>query len=253
MIPPVFAASAASLAIGAVSSIASALSSKESDATTTGSTATSASTGTSAVKRNDTIGQPEFLNLLVAQLQNQDPLNPLDSADFSAQLAQFSSLEQLMQINQRLTDLGQTPDQQQSFDPVGLLGRDVSAVGSAVSVAGGEASPLEYTLASAGKVTVEVRSDSGTLVSSTELGETAAGSHVLDLDDVPALSNLADGSYQVSVKVQGSDGQPRAVETRITGTVSSVDLQSNPPVLRIGDIEIPLGDVREVRAAAAAA
>ena len=159
-----------------MSSIASALSSKESDAA---ATATTGSTGTGATKRNDTIGQPEFLNLLVAQLQNQDPLNPLDSADFSAQLAQFSSLEQLMQINQRLTELGQPGDpQQQSFDPVGLLGRDVSAVGSAVSVAGGDASALEYTLASAGKVTVEVRSDSGTLISTAELGEVGAGSHV---------------------------------------------------------------------------
>jgi len=243
MIPPALAASAATTAIGALSSIASAASS--SSESTTPPTAT---------KRNDTIGQTEFLSLLVAQLQNQDPLNPLDSADFSAQLAQFSSLEQLMQINQRLTELGENPDDgQPSFDPVGLLGREITAAGSSVAVTSGDASPLEYTLAKAGKVTIEVHDAAGNLISSAELGEVGAGSHVLDLDELSSFENLADGAYDVDVKVQTGDAQATVVETRVRGTVSGVDLQSNPPVLRIGDIEIPLGDVREVRAAAAAA
>ena len=59
-------------------------------------------------KENDVVNQAEFMKLLVAQLQNQDPLNPLDSANFSAQLAQFSSLEQLTQINQKLSRSGAT-------------------------------------------------------------------------------------------------------------------------------------------------
>ena len=129
----------------------------------------------------------------------------------------------------------------------------MSANGSSVAVAGGEASALEYTLADGGKVTVEVRSTSGTLVSSADLGQLGSGTHTLDLDDVSALANLADGDYEVSVKVQSGDAQPTTVQTRITGTVTGVDLTSNPPTIRIGDLEIPLGDVREVRAAAAAA
>ena len=75
---------------------------------------------------------------------------------------------------------------------------------------------------------------------------------MLDLDDVPSFADLADGTYDVSVKVQSGSAEATAVATRITGTVSSVDLQSNPPVLKIGDIEIPIADVRDVRAAAAA-
>lgn len=248
MIPPVLAASAASTALSALSSIASVASSADES---TGATSTTGTSGTT--KRNDALGQTEFLSLLVAQLQNQDPLNPMDSADFSAQLAQFSSLEQLMQINQGLAALGEDDGTQQSFDPVGLLGRDVSANGSSVAVAGGDASALEYTLADGGKVTVEVRSTSGTLVSSADLGQLGSGTHTLDLDDVSALANLADGDYEVSVKVQSGDAQPTTAQTRVTGTVTGVDLTTNPPTIRIGDLEIPLGDVREVRAAAAAA
>jgi len=251
MIPPVLAATAATTALGALSSIASAASSANES---NGSGRSTAATGTSAtVKRNDALGQTEFLSLLVAQLQNQDPLNPLDSADFSAQLAQFSSLEQLMQINQRLTELGEDDGTAPSFDPVGLLGRDVTANGDAVAVSGGDASVLEYTLAESGSVSVEVRSASGTVVSSADLGMIGAGTHTIDLDDVSALANLADGDYRLSVTVKSGDAQPAKVTTRIVGTVTGVDLTSNPPTVRIGDLEIPLGDVREVRAAAAAA
>jgi len=251
MIPPVLAASAASTALSALSTIASAASSSDES---TGSSSTNGTTGTSGTtRRNDALGQTEFLSLLVAQLQNQDPLNPMDSADFSAQLAQFSSLEQLMQINQGLAALGEDDGAQQSFDPVGLLGRDISANGGSVAVTGGDASALEYTLESGGKVTVEVRSASGALVSSADLGQIGSGTHALDLDDVSALADLADGEYQVSVKVQSGDAAPSTVQTRVTGTVTGVDLTSNPPSIRIGDLEIPLGDVREVRAAAAAA
>ena len=253
MIPPVLAASAASAGVATVAALASRLSSDE--ASSSSAAANGAATSASGpVKRNDALGQTEFLSLLVAQLQNQDPLSPMDSADFSAQLAQFTSLEQLMQINQKLDALGEDdPVKAPAFDPVGLLGRDVAANGSAVRVAGGDASALEYTLASAGKVTVEVKSSNGTVVGKAELGATGAGTHTLDLDDVAQLENLADGAYTVSVQAQSGDAPAVTVRTRITGTVTGVDLTTDPPTIRVGDLEIPLGDVREVRAPAASA
>jgi flagellar basal-body rod modification protein FlgD len=235
MIPPVLAASAASAALGVVSSLAS---DAASDASSAGSSAAA------QAERNDVIGQQDFLTLLVTQLQNQDPLNPLDSAQFSAQLAQFSSLEQLTQINQKLTEMLDANDAPPALDPVGLLGREVTATGSSVVVQGGEASELEFELASAGSVTVEVRDAAGNLVASTTLADQAAGTHMLDLDATSGIGSLADGTYQVKLTVSGS-----ALETRISGTVTGVDLQSDPPVLTVGGIEIPLANVREVRTA----
>src|SRR5204863_5126394 len=85
-------------------------------------------------KEKDVVNQAEFMKLLVAQLQNQDPLNPLDSANFSAQLAQFSSLEQLTQINQHLADQATGPTGATAFEAVGFLGRDVEAADDAMTV-----------------------------------------------------------------------------------------------------------------------
>lgn len=250
MIPPILAASAASAGISAVSALASKLSSDDSSKTSgsSGSSSTGSSTGTSATKKNDAMGQTEFLSLLVAQLQNQDPLNPMDSADFSAQLAQFSSLEQLTQINGKLDNIGKDdPSTTPTFDPVGLLGRDITASGSSVNVASGEASALEYTLADSGKVSVEVKNASGKVIGTAEIGQVAAGTHTLDLDDVSKFADLADGDYTVSVKVQTGSAAATAVKTQLTGTVTGVDLTSDPPTIRVGGLEIPLGDVREVR------
>lgn len=226
MIPPALAATAATTALGALSSLAP-------DA---------------PAERNDVIGQQDFLTLLVAQLQNQDPLAPMDSANFSAQLAQFSSLEQLMQINQRLALLGGDAGGSGGLDPVAFLGREVTATGGSVAVADGAASVLEYTLDAAGTVALEVRDAAGDVVARTTLGELAAGRHELDLGAVPGVPSLADGSYDVRLTVtpQGG-GEPVAVETRLRGTVTGVDLSRNPPILLIGDIEVPLGDVRQVR------
>ena len=255
MIPPVVATTAASIGISAVSALADKLSgtsSTSSSNATSGSGSTgSSSSGSSSATGNGKIGQTEFLSLLVAQLQNQDPLNPMDSANFSAQLAQFSSLEQLTQINGKLDSLGQKdPTTTPTFDPVGLIGRTISANGSSVNVAKGDASALEYTLGDAGAVTVEVRNSSGKVIGSAELGQTAGGTHTLDLDDVSKFADLADGDYSVSVKVQIGDKPATTVKTQITGAVSGVDLTTNPPTIRVGELEIPLGDVREVRAPA---
>jgi flagellar basal-body rod modification protein FlgD len=235
MIPPVLAASAASSALGVLSSLAS-------DDTQAASTSAAVASG----ERNDVIGQQEFLSLLVAQLQNQDPLSPLDSADFSAQLAQFSSLEQLMQINERLGDLGE-PQDGTTLDPVGLLGRQVSAAGSTVRVAGGDSSELGYELAASGTVSIEVRNAAGNVVATKTLGELPAGRHVLDLDAVGDLGSLADGAYDVRVSVATAGGAPQPVATQVRGVVTGVDLNRTPPVLLIGDLEVQLTDVREVR------
>ena len=254
MIPPVLATTAASIGISAVSALADKLSSSESTSSssaTSGSGSTGSSSSGSSAAGNGKLGQTEFLSLLVAQLQNQDPLNPMDSANFSAQLAQFSSLEQLTQINGKLDSLGQKdPTTTPTFDPVGLIGRTISANGSSVNVAKGDASALEYTLGDAGAVTVEVRNSSGKVIGSAELGQTAGGTHTLDLDDVSKFADLADGDYSVSVKVQIGDKPATTVKTQITGAVSGVDLTTNQPTIRVGELEIPLGDVREVRAPA---
>src|SRR5207247_1355146 len=116
MIPVTLAASALGSAVNLLTSA--------SDTTTAAPPASNAT----AAKKNDIVNQADFMQLLIAQLQNQDPLNPLDSANFSAQLAQFSSLQQLTEINQRLANDGSTGTGAARFEAVGFLGKDVEGV-----------------------------------------------------------------------------------------------------------------------------
>ena len=207
-------------------------------------------TGSATTKRNDEIDKNDFLKLLVTQLQNQDPLNPMDSANFSAQLAQFSSLEQLVQINQHLAGQDGTTGGTGRFDAVSFLGRQVSGPGDALQVTGGKATTLDYTLGASGTVTAEVLDANGNKVGSYDLGEQTAGDHTFDLSKLPSPPHLADGGYTVQLSVKSGAGDPTAVDTRVSGIVTGVDLSSTDPVLMIGDLKIPLSKVTQVKVAA---
>ncbi|HZR84493.1 MAG TPA: flagellar hook capping FlgD N-terminal domain-containing protein [Candidatus Binatia bacterium] len=223
MIPPVLAATAASTAIGALSSIAQSV------------------TG----KKNDQLDRNDFLTLLVAQLQAQDPLNPMDSANFTAQLAQFSSLEKLVSIDDRL---GQLTEGKATTDPVAFLGRDVAMAGGALSVTGGKADRVGYALDRAGTVTLEILDGSGQSVGSIDLGEQAAGEHTVDLASLANAPQLADGQYTVHVSVRSGAGDAHDVEADVFGRVTGVDLSSDPPVLLVGTRRVALTDIRQVLA-----
>ncbi len=239
MIDPSLAASAALSATNLLGAVAS--------------TAASAASAATSTKKPDAVDQGDFMKLLVAQLQNQDPLNPLDSANFSAQLAQFSSLEQLTQINQRLADQTSGPTGTSAFEAVGFLGRDVEAADDAVTVTQGTATTLDYTLDTAAAVTAKITDATGHAVATLNLGTQTAGAHHFDLATAPGAPKLGDGTYHVQLAIPGTDATGTAVATTTTGRVTGVDLGANPPVLLVGDRRVALTDVRTVRDTTAAA
>jgi flagellar basal-body rod modification protein FlgD len=218
-----------SLAVGAIGAATSLL--------TQGSSST-------PTKKNDSLDQADFMKLLMAQLQNQDPMNPMDSANFSAQLAQFSSLEQLTQINQHLAQ----PDASGTnrVEAVSLLGKQIAGSGSALTIQGGTASGLAYDLTATGTVTATITDASGHEVASLDLGAQSSGAHSLDLKSVPQAPSLPDGTYDVKLEVTDASGVKSQVAPRISGQVTGVDLSADPPVLLIGGARLPLTDVTSV-------
>ncbi len=255
MIP--LAASAASAAIGLISSVAQSASSSDATKDTGASTAasgtgkasgSSGSSGSTATKgrENDVVNQAEFMKLLIAQLQNQDPLNPLDSANFSAQLAQFSSLEQLTQINDKLGKAAE--DTIGRFDAVGFIGREVTGPSAGIAVKGGVATTLDYSLESAGAVQAKIVDQNGRQVASVVLDEQGAGAHTLDLSKVSNAPHLDDGTYAVVLsQADPAGGAPHQVDTFVTGRVTGVDLTGTTPTLLLGDRMLVLSDVTEVQ------
>jgi flagellar basal-body rod modification protein FlgD len=266
MIPPSLAISAATSAFSLISSIASKATSNGTNASSgsgsnsfaTNGTNTTSSTGTSGTgktgavkgKENDIVNQAEFMKLLIAQLQNQDPLNPLDSANFSAQLAQFSSLEQLTQINDKLG--AQAANQNGRFDAVSFIGREVTGASLGIQVKDGVATTLDYSLSRAGAVTAKIVNEKGEQIANLVLGSEGAGAHTFDLAKIPNAPDLEDGVYAVVVsQADPATGLAAAVPTSITGTVTGVDLTGDEPTLLLGDIPLVLTDVTQITQPAA--
>jgi len=228
---------AASAALSAVSSLTSLL----------GAAASSDATPKATGKDGNTVTQADFMQLLVAQLQNQDPLNPLDSANFSAQLAQFSSLQQLTEINQTLKNANTGGSSVGKLDAVGFLGKEVRGASNTVDVKSGAASTLDYTLATSGTVEAKILDASGGTIADAILGPQSAGPHTLDAGKLPGVPALADGTYTVQLYVGDGNGNATPVATMGGGVVTGVDLSGDAPVLLIGDRRIAVTDVREVR------
>jgi len=246
MIP--VAASAALSAASQLASILGAATGSSSTSSTSNSSSTSPSSSASAAATNGAnVTEADFMQLLIAQLQNQDPLNPLDSADFAAQLAQFSSLQQLTEINSTLKSSSGTGGSA-GLDAVGYLGKQVLGATSSVDVKSGTATTLGYTLSGAGDVHMRIVDGSGkTVAADIDLGSQNAGSYTLDLSKIPNMPKLDDGTYTVSLAQVDSTGKATAVSTVGSGIVTGVDLSGSSPTLILGGRSIPLTSVTQVQ------
>lgn len=254
MIPPSLAISAATSAYGLISSIASNATSNTGNAasspTTSGTSGASSASAASAGRgrENDVVNQAEFMKLLIAQLQNQDPLNPLDSANFSAQLAQFSSLEQLTQINDKLGAAAE--DTVSKFDAVGFIGRDVRGASAGIAVKDGVATTLDFTLQSGGTVQAKIVDAAGKQVATVNLEGLGAGAQTFDLAKISGAPHLDDGSYAVVLsQADPAGGALQQLDTFVTGRVTGVDLTSDTPILLLGERTLVLADVTAIKEA----
>jgi len=194
------------------------------------------------------LGKDDFLNLLVAQLQNQDPLNPMDSTQFTSQLAQFSSLEQLSNINTGLTALQASQQENNQSLSVGYIGKYVLADGDRVMLGAAGDSALHFDLASdADAVQVNIYDAAGEYVRTLETTALGAGRQSLAWDGKDASGYRADsGLYTFEVLAVNAAGDLVKVQPLISTPVTGVRFQDVQPHLLTAGQEIPLENVREV-------
>jgi len=201
------------------------------------------STGT-----NETMGKDEFLNLLVTQLQNQDPLNPMDSTAFTAQLAEFSALEQLHNVNTNLETLQVSQAGIENSQAVAYIGKQILASGDTVQMVGGEAGDVHFTLGGDAAATyINIYNAYGQYVRGVEGGGLPAGDHAVHWDGTDNNGNLmADGVYTFEVLAVDRADQMIPVGTYTTGQVRGVTFQNGAAYLLTENQEVPLGSILQI-------
>lgn len=203
---------------------------------------------TNALTGNNSMGKDEFLNLLVAQLQAQDPLNPMDSTGFTAQLAQFSSLEQLQNINASLGTIGSSQSALTNSQAVDFIGKDITAVGDTIEMHGGQSQDLQFSLGQdAVGCYLKLYDQQGNFVRQIECGALAAGRHEISWDGRDYTgAHAPDGAYTFEVAAIDDLGNSIPLTQYVSGAVAGVHFRDGQAYLQCGDREIPMGSVVRV-------
>ncbi|MBI5579433.1 MAG: flagellar hook assembly protein FlgD [Deltaproteobacteria bacterium] len=209
----------------------------------------------STTKASSSLDKDAFLKLLTTQLQNQDPLNPTDSTEFTAQLAQFSSLEQLSNINETLSTLNLYQASINNAQAVGFIGKDIVANGNSIEMANGQPVSCDYELPAAAKsVVVTIYDATGNFVRDYETTAVAAGKQSLTWDGKDRNGNtVADGTYTFEVQAVDQKNAKLDVTTFSKGTVTGVTFEDGITYLITGKNKTAIGNVTQVTQAAASA
>ena len=189
-----------------------------------------------------------FLKLLVTQMKYQDPMNPMDSAQMTSQIAQLNTVEGINQLNATVSNLQASLMASQSMQSASLIGKTILADGNSISLLNGSANLSMRLEGAAESVIVDVINSSGRIIKTTDLGANAAGIQSFTWDGSTNEGGTApNGQYTFQVNAKKLN-QTVAVTPLIQATVSGVEVTSAGPQLSLNNgTNIALSTVRGVR------
>ncbi|MAA76319.1 MAG: flagellar hook capping protein [Salinisphaeraceae bacterium] len=195
----------------------------------------------------DDVGQDEFLKLMLAQFENQDPMKPLESGEFLGQLAQFSTATGMKELKDSFQGLVSSLGGNQGLSAAQLVGRDVLLSASEVNLTADGASGV-VDLPQAGELRVHIQDATGQTIRTLDLGRNAAGFADFQWDGRSAAGDvMPEGRYSVVATVGSADRQ-QAVPVYALGRVTSVAPNGGEPVLNVAGLgEVSFGAVRQIR------
>jgi flagellar basal-body rod modification protein FlgD len=211
----------------------------------------SAASAAAAVTDKTTIANnfQAFLLLLTTQLKNQNPLDPLDTNQFTQQLVQFAQVEQQLKSNQQLEALVAMQKTAQQTQALGYIGTTVAVDGSNATLANGSAN-WTFSVPKPASATITITNATGQTVYSGNY-TLQAGQQGFNWDGRGNNgTQWPDGAYKLTVTASDASGQAVAVATEVEGVVDSVDLSRTPPVLSIGGQDFTMDKIKRVTRAA---
>jgi flagellar basal-body rod modification protein FlgD len=188
-----------------------------------------------------------FLTLLVTQLQNQDPLNPLDNAQVTSQLAQLSTVNGINKLNDTLSGLVASFGANQYLQAAGLVGHDVLVPGSSLALAGGKGAGGFSLGANADKVVVTISDAAGQRLRQFDLGRVAAGVQRFEWDGkTDAGVAVKDGTFQISITAT-IDGKAVQLDPLSSGKVTGVVPGSNGTQVQVAGLGlVDLSGIKQI-------
>lgn len=196
---------------------------------------------------NDTLASnfTTFLQLLTTQLKNQNPLDPLDTNQFTQQLVQFAQVEQQLKSNTQLETLVSLQQATQATQALGYIGQTVAIDGQTSKLTGNTAG-WSFNSPKPASATVNIINSTGaTVFTGTYSLNSGIQNFVWDGRNNSGVKQ-PDGEYKLAITAKDASGQPVAVSTEIQGVVDSVDLTKTPPVLSVNNTEYAIDKIKRV-------
>ena len=217
-----------------------------SSATTNSTTTAAAATASSSQQLAGNFDT--FLQLLTTQLQNQDPLSPMDTTQFTEQLVSFAGVEQQINMNTNLQTLISMQQSSESLQALQLVGANVTINSNTATLSNATSTPATWGFSSPSPATGAVTITSSTgQVAYTGTTSLSAGSQTYTWNGQGNNGvTWPDGNYTLSINAVGANGQAVTISTQVQGTISSVNVSQNPPQVTVGGQSYPLSSIQSI-------
>jgi len=188
-----------------------------------------------------------FLTLLTTQLQNQDPTSPMDTAQFTQQLVEFSGVEQQINTNNNLKTLITLQTSSEAISALPMVGKTIQYSESTAPLSNGQAS-FTYTLpTNAAAATLAVENATGQVVYQTPAAN-SAGSHSFVWNGRNLSGTTSpDGPYSLAVVAADANGKAITATVTASGTIDGVSVSNNVPTFDVGGVQVPMSDLLTVQ------
>jgi flagellar basal-body rod modification protein FlgD len=193
--------------------------------------------------------QDSFLKMLIAQLQYQDPLNPIENSEFTAQLAQINTVQQLEGLNKNMGYQQLYLASINNSQSIEFIGKEVLASGDTIYYDGANKPDIQYTLnGSAASVAVSIFDQNNQLISTIRCGSQRAGAQTITWDGYDKNGNqMTAGPYRYSVQAVDLEGTPVDSTKMLTGRVDGVTFQDGVTYVTVHGQKIPIGDIIQIQ------